>query len=226
MRLLKRIKYPLISIVLLTTIILLVYTKRLLNKSKYEEVVIPNNLEEVNIVEEKAEKEENCTVDIKGAVKNPGVYYITCKSNISDVINAAGGLNKDADTSITNLAKRINDEMVIIIYTKEEIKNSNIVDTVVKVVEKECICPNIQNDGCINNEITSNIGNNDNTTLININTATKEILQTLPGIGESKAKAIIQYREEHGNFSNIEELKNVEGIGDKLYEDIKIYITT
>ena len=226
MRLLKRIKYPLISIVLLTTIILLVYTKRLLNKSKYEEVVIPNNLEEVNIVEEKAEKEENCTIDIKGAIKNPGVYTTSCNSTVYDIIKLSGGLNDDADTSITNLAKKVTNEMVIIIYTKEEIKNSNIVDTVVKVVEKECICPNIQNDGCINNEITSNIGNNDNTTLININTATKEILQTLPGIGESKAKAIIQYREEHGNFSNIEELKNVEGIGDKLYEDIKIYITT
>ena len=143
-----------------------------------------------------------------------------------DVINVAGGLTNDADTSVINLAKKITDEMVIIIYTKEEVKKSNIVDTVIKIVEKECVCPNIQNDGCLNNEINDTITNNDDVKLVNINTATIEELKTINGIGDSKAKNIIEYRNENGNFKSIDDLKNVDGIGDTLYETIKIYITT
>ena len=138
----------------------------------------------------------------------------------------AGGLTKEADTSVTNLAKKVTDEMVIIIYTKNEVKNSNIVDTVIKVVEKECVCPNIQNDGCLNTEIKDNISNNENNSLVNINTASVEELQTIDGIGESKAKSIVEYRNNNGLFKRIEDIKNVEGIGDKLYETIKVYITT
>ena len=116
--------------------------------------------------------------------------------------------------------------MVIIIYTKEEVKKSNLVNTVIKVVEKECVCPNIENDGCLNTEIKDTITNKEENKLININTATKEELQTISGIGESKANNIIKYRKEFGNFKTIEDIKNVEGIGDTLYETIKIYITT
>ena len=116
--------------------------------------------------------------------------------------------------------------MVIIIYTKEEVKKSNIVDTVIKVVEKECVCPNIQNDGCLNEEITDNITNKENDGLININTASKEELQTINGIGQSKAENIIKYREEFGKFKSIKDLLNVDGIGETLYEQIKVYITT
>ena len=163
-----------------------------------------------------------CTVDIKGAVKEPGVYLIECNKTVNDVILLAGGLLKNSDTSVINLAKKITDEMVIIIYTKEEVKNSNIVDTVVKVVEKECVCPNIQNDGCINDEIADNINQSK---LININTATLEELLTLPGIGEAKAKAIIKYRVDNNGFKEIAELLNVDGIGTKLYEEIKVYLT-
>ena len=83
----------------------------------------------------------------------------------------------------------------------------------------------MENDGCINTEITDEIGDNTKK-LVNINTATLEQLQTLPGIGESKAKTIIDYREKNGDFKSIEELLNVDGIGEKTYEEIKIYITT
>ena len=114
----------------------------------------------------------------------------------------------------------------IIKILEEEVKKSNIVDTVIKVVEKECICPNIENDGCLNNEITDNITNKEESSLVNINTASIEELQTLSGIGESKAKKIIEYREKNGKFKNIEDIKNVEGIGESLYETIKIHITT
>ena len=77
--------------------------------------------------------------------------------------------------------------------------------------------------GLINDKIEDEIGGS---SLININTANLEKLQELTGIGESKAKAIIEYREKNGNFNSIEDLLNVEGIGNTLYEQIKIYITT
>ena len=205
------------------------------DKLKVEEITTTqqthsSNIEIVNDIDNLENKEldelTKYTVDIKGAIKKPGVYQLDSNYTINDAINEAGGLTKEADTSLINLAKKITDEMVIIVYTKEEVKNSNIVNTVVKIVEKECVCPNIENDGCLNTEIKDNITNKENSGLININTATKDELQKIDGIGESKASSIIKYRETNGNFKSIEELKNVEGIGDKLYETIKIYITT
>jgi len=207
---------------------LYLFFQKKLNNEKYQNIIVKNDNSLELTKNNEMEQEEIinvCTVDIKGAIKNPGVYLTECSNNINDVIILAGGLLENSDTSVINLAKKITDEMVIIIYTKEEVKNSNIVDTVVKTIEKECICPNIQNDGCINEEITSNINQNNNS-LININNASLEELLTLPGIGESKAKAIIKYREEQGKFNIIDEILNVDGIGSKLYEEIKAYITT
>ena len=195
----------------------LIYLK--INLDKGSVVISEDN----SIVKVEPVKEEvSFRVDIKGAVKKPGVYVVSDGSIINDVIKLAGGLNKNADTSLNNLAKKVTDEMVIIIYTKEEVKNSNITKTVVKEIEKECICPNIQNDGCINDKIDATITNQK---LININTASLDLLTSIPGIGESKAKAIIEYRE-NNKFNTIEDIQNVSGFGSKLYEQIKIYITT
>lgn len=193
-----------------------------LEKNKFNNSDDKNNIEIVSN-DQTLLTNSDCMVDIKGAVKNPGVYTTNCSDNVSDIIRLAGGLTDDADTSVTNLAKQITNEMVIIIYTKEEVKNSNVVDTVIKVVEQECICPNIQNDGCINDKITDTIGGNK---LININTATADELKSIPGIGEVKAKAIINYRNNNGKFKKIEDIQNVDGISIKLYEEIKIYLTT
>ena len=193
-----------------------------LERNKYNNVVESSENEIVKN-DQMTLVNDNCMVDIKGAIKNPGVYTTDCTNNISDVIRLAGGLTDNADTSVTNLAKRITNEMVIIIYTKDEVKNSNVIDTVIKVVEQECICPNIQNDGCINDKINDTIGGNKP---ININTATLDELKNIPGIGEVKAKAIINYRTSKGKFQKIEDIQNVEGIGSKLYEEIKVYLTT
>ena len=227
LKLLKKYKYLITITLTILLILFTIYLKTKLKNNQYDNIITKiDNIELINN-DENIKQDELCYVDIKGAIINPNVYEVNCDSKVSDVINMAGGLTKEADTSLTNLAKKITNEMVIIIYTKEEVKNSNIVDTVIKVVEKECICPNIQNDGCINNKINGTISNNqEENTLININTATVEMLQTLPGIGESKAKAIVKYREQNGNFKSIEEIQNVDGIGTKLYEEIKIYITT
>ena len=230
MIIIKKIKYPLTIIIIITIIITCLFLKKNLNKNKYKNTeVVKKEIEEPKYEEKEIEK---CYVDIKGAIKKPGVYLVDCNNTVNDIIKLADGLNNNADTSVTNLAKKVTNEMVIIIYTKEQVKNSDVKDTVVKVVEKECICPNIKNDGCINTKITSNIGeeniinNEEENGLININTATKDKLLNIPGIGESKANAIITYRETHGNFKTIEDIQNVTGIGAKLYEEIKAYITT
>lgn len=222
MKIIRKIKYPITILLFIILICYFSYLKKILNQEKY--VNISNQEEQIikedNNIEE--EVQEICHIDIKGAVKKPGVYQINCNSTVNDAIKSAEGLTNEADTSVINLAKKIKDEMVIIIYTKEEVKNSNIVDTVIKVVEQECVCPNIENDGCINNEINDNIGNENNQ--ININNATLDDLMTLPGIGEGKAKSIIEYRDKIGQFETIEDLLEVNGIGNALYEQIKIYI--
>ena len=219
MQIIKKYIYLISFIILLIGAIFLFIIKKNLQDNSVVTIQ-----EELEPVKEETSEEETYTVDIKGAVQKPGVYKVPKSYVINDVINEAGGLNKNADTSLTNLSKKITNEMVIIIYTKEEVKKSNVKDTVIKVVEKECVCPNIQNDGCINTGITDTITNQE-TTLVNINTATQEELMTIPGIGESKAKAIIEYRKQH-NFTTIEDIMNVSGIGNALYESIKIYITT
>ena len=117
-------------------------------------------------------------------------------SRVKDVIELAGGLTSDSDTSNINLAKIIEDEMVINI--------------------------NSVNDNSGNNY---SMNSNNLSDLININTASLEQLMTLSGIGESKAKSIISYREENGNFKAVEDITKVSGIGQALYEKIKDYIT-
>lgn len=235
MKLLRKIKYPLTIFIVILILTGIIITKKKLSNKKFElieeaNLLVEKDNKDVSSTEEKSDKELNqkCYVDIKGAIKKPGVYFTNCNNNVNDIIVLAGGLNENANTSVINLAKKITDEMVIIIYTNDEVQNSNVVDTVIKYVDKECNCPNIKNDGCINNEIDKNITNKsdkDDNDIVNINTASLTELQTLSGIGKSKAEAIIRYREQNGNFKSIEDLLNVDGIGEKLYEEIKPNIT-
>lgn len=164
-------------------------------------------------------------VDIKGAVKNPGVYKLDDGMVVEDAIKISGGLLDTANTEYINLGKRIIDEMVIIIYTNDEIKEMTEGSTSIKVIDNECICPKIENNACIDNNqkyTNSNVINNPiNTDKVSLNNASKEELMTLNGIGESKANAIIEYRNTNGLFKNIEEITNVKGIGNALYEKIK-----
>ena len=190
------------------------------NKDSNEEVVDifkEEEKEEEQSEELPKEKEEEISkviVDIKGMVNNPGVYEVENGKRVNDVITMAGGLTEEADTSNINLAKIVSDEMTIIIYSKEE---------VLEKYKKEvciCDCPYIENDACITET------NNDNTSnLININSASKEELMNVPGLGEAKAKSIIEYREKNGNFKTVEDIKQVSGIGEAIFEKIKDYIT-
>ena len=223
LRFLKKYKYVITIFLFMLIIFYIVFVKvNLKSKEKnlVDNQVVINEVEKVEV----DLKDDLVYVDIKGAVKKPGVYKINSDKKIIDVITMAGGLMENANTDNINLSKKVTDEMVIIIYTDEEVKNSNIVDTVIKVIDKECVCPNIQNDGCINTEINDSITNVNQT--ININTATLEELMSINGLGEAKAKAIIKYREENGYFKIIDDLLNVSGIGEALFEKIKEYITT
>ncbi len=166
-------------------------------------------------------------VDIKGEVKKPGTYKIEEGKRVIDVINLAGGLTKSADTSANNLSMKVKDEMVIVIYSDDEIKDFETVKEKESLIINNCNKENnnIINDSCVSNEEFSDVSDAVKK-LVSINTASKEELMTVSGIGESKALAIIEYRNKNGLFKDISEVKNVSGIGDSLYEKIKDYITT
>lgn len=179
-------------------------------------------------IEKKQKKEEikeikKIKIDIKGEINTPGVYELTEENNVMDAINLAGGLTNKSDTSNINLSKKLTDEMVIIVYSKQDIINMK---------EKEKItCPPC-NNACIEEKdetskinITENKETKEIEEKININTANIEELQKLNGIGESKAQNIIDYRNKNGEFKDKEEIKNVQGIGEAAYEKIKDNIT-
>ena len=112
--------------------------------------------------------------------------------------------------------------MVIIIYSNQEVKEFEKTKEKEKILQDKCIQKDenaLKNDACINNNQSANTNNK-----ININTASLEELQTLPGIGEAKAKDIITYRETN-KFNTIDDIKNVSGIGDALFAKIKEHIT-
>lgn len=182
---------------------------------KEETITIEEIKEEKEIVEDTF-----IYVDIKGAVKNPGVYKIDSNSRVIDAINKAEGLNEGADTSLINLSAKLHDEMYIYIYSKEEVINF------IKVVEEknqeidEC---KKTNEVCIDKEVIKQEDIIDNK--ININKASINELKLLPNIGESKAQAIIDYRNSVSFFNTIEDIKNVSGIGDSLFDKIKDLIT-
>ena len=193
-------------------------------ESKVSNIKIDNVVSEQEQKKEVEETLEYYSFDIKGAINSPGVYTLEKGKRIIDAINIAGGLKDNADTSVNNLSKYITDEMVIVIYTFDEVKKFNVIEETEHVNQKECIEYNeaITNDSCIEE---SDIVASEVDVKISINTASIELLMTLPGIGESKAKNIIEYREEKGPFIKITDIMNVTGIGESIFEKIKDYIT-
>lgn len=235
------------SLILLSlTITLVLLTRHNYQKdiTTYENVVSEKNNSNIKEVDDKKEVEEKIYyyIDIKGYVNNPGVYSLEKGKRVVDAINIAGGLKKDANTSLLNLSKEISDQMVIVIYSNSEIKEYEKLTETKKQEEKICN-DKIINDACTSNTSTKNDNesksNQNNQTsdnnkqnetkeeklMININTASKEELMKLKNVGESKALAIIEYRNKNGLFKTIDDLKNVSGIGDKLFESLKENIT-
>jgi len=140
-------------------------------------------------------------VDVKGAVNYPGVYEVLEDERVIDVIKKAGGLKEGADEAKINFAQRVEDEMVLYIpLIGEDVSNVTIATG--------------SNEGQASKKEE----------MVNINLATLEELQTLPGIGPSKAQAIITFREENGSYQTIDDLKLVGGIGDKTFEKLQEFI--
>ncbi len=187
---------------------------------KDDNVLEENKVEEVLV--------SKVVVDIKGAVKKPGVYIMDSTNRVMDVVNAAGGLKTNASTKYINLSKKITDEMVINVYTTTQVKNMNKTE-----IEEECKCPELDFSTCENSAIIVPDDNNSvddsssvlDTKKISLNSATKEELMQLSGIGESKALAIIEYRTKNNGFKKIEDIMEVSGIGESAFNKIKDYIT-
>lgn len=212
---------------LIIGVIIFIIIGSLVGFSIYKFKSSPTSKKKEVIVEKKLEKKNTNTnntiqVDIKGEINLPGIYKVNTDSRVIDVIHMAGELTENADTSVINLSKKVTDEMVIIIYSREEVNDFKKTKELEKQVEEKCIQKNeesLVNNACISN--SSSIGSGK----ININTASLEELMLLSGIGEKKAKDIIDYREKNGLFKSIEDIKKVNGIGDSSFAQIKEDIT-
>lgn len=154
-------------------------------------------------VDNTLEETDQIIIHIAGEVKNPGIVKIKEGARIADIIEEAGGLTDNANITDINLAYIIEDGQKITIPSKEQ--------------EIQEYISSDSGEGAIEETPKTNTSN----TIININKASKEELQTLQGIGESTAQKIIDYREQNGNFKQIEDIKNVPGIGDSKFEAIK-----
>lgn len=157
-------------------------------------------------VENTIEETDKIIIHIAGEVKNPGIVKIKEGARIADVIEQAGGLTEQANIANINLAYIIEDGQKITIPSKEQYIQEYISSD--------------SGEGIIEENTHTNTTSTKNT-IVNINKANKEELQTLQGIGESTAQKIIDYREQNGNFKQIEDIKNVPGIGESKFEAIK-----
>ena len=156
--------------------------------------------------EEKSQKSEAeevvekdlITVDVKGAVKSPGIYDLPVGSRINDAVQKAGGLTDNADSKSINLAQRISDEALVYVPTKEEATSQ---------------------------EAHSNASNTKENKKVNLNKASLEELKQVKGLGGKRAQDIIDHRETNGKFKSVDDLKKVSGIGAKTVEKLKEYVT-
>lgn len=146
-----------------------------------------------------SQADKNIVVEIKGEVKKPDVYILNENAIIKDLIEAAGGLTENADLTNINRAKKLqNHDLIYIANKNEAIKGSQSSES---------------------SSSSKDTGNSDKK--ININTANLEELKTINGVGDAKAKSIMEYREKNGGFKSIDDIKNVTGITEKMFEKIK-----
>jgi len=151
------------------------------------------------------DSQQKYVVYVCGNVKNPGVYELLPGSRINDALILAGGALPGSDLNSINLAEKISDGQKIYIPKMGEVQSQSSLSS--------------STDGTAQETVSAGEGK------ININTATKEELKTLDRIGDKLAERIIEYRQNHGPFKSIEEIKNVNGIGEKIFESIKDSIT-
>lgn len=212
----QKIIIVIISFIILSIILFWIYNKLMINSDKQDIILsnVESNDENIDIeIDEKQSEKDKILIDIKGEVNVPGVVSLKQGDRIIDAISAAGGNTENADLSRINLAYVVEDGSQI--YIPKIGENTNEIEFVTKDAGDEKI-------------LTTNNGTNKNfkdTAKVNINTAGVEKLMTLTGIGEVMAQKIVNYREENGKFQKIEDLKNVSGIGESKFNNIKDKIT-
>ncbi|MDO4593887.1 MAG: DUF655 domain-containing protein [Tissierellia bacterium] len=197
-----------IVVLAILAILLSIYRLNLKNRDQ-EDLIIDSFSSSIETNQVKSEDKDDQTDDMKvhitGQIKNPGVYEIEQSDRLIDLIDKAGGLTNKADDQKINLAMKLEDQMKIVIPSIDDSNDE---------IDEQYII----NDKEENNENSKN-------QKININTADIDQLQKLPNIGEKRAEAIIDYRKDN-KFENIEDIKNVSGIGDKYFDAMKDMITT
>lgn len=195
----KNFLFVIIVLIVISIVIILKFQETKSNYTEDENDILDLlEKEESNLelTSENIEEETTYIVDIKGEVNRPGVYEVNTTSRVNDVIQLAGGFTDEADQNFVNLAQKVQDEMVIIIP---------------KIGDEHQILSG-----------SSNMTIDDSR--VNINQASKDELETLPGIGPAKAQAILDFREENGSFKEVEDLLQVNGIGEKTLENLIEYI--
>lgn len=155
--------------------------------------------------EKKEEKEEpleqdQITVDVKGAVKSPGIYNLPVGSRVYDAVQKAGGLTEQADSKSLNLAQKVSDEALVFVPSKGE-------------------------EGASQQTASGTPPSTSKDKKVNLNKASLEELKQVKGLGGKRAQDIIDHREANGKFKSVDELKKVSGIGAKTIEKLKDYVT-
>lgn len=180
-------------VILICTSLFLFFYFRDIPKETIEEEPSFSFLEEIDQPNEESVEDEKIIVDVKGEVKKPGVYEASVNDRIYDVVQLAGGFTMEADQVSVPLAQKVQDEMTIYIPREGEVSE--------EVAHFE-------------------MGQTDSDK-IKVNQASQQELETLPGIGPAKAQAILQYIEENGSFSTLEDMLEVPGIGEKTLENLR-----
>lgn len=170
-----------------------------INSKKFSSTNKDNNQRESQY--QKENSNEKIFIDIKGAVEHPNVYQMTNTQRVIDAINKAKP-QKDADLALLNLSEKLTDQKLIYVPKKGENSQYNIL-------------------GNISNNNAKQSGENKQ---INLNNATEADLKSIPGVGPSKAKEIINYREQNGGFKMIDDLKKIKGFGEKTFEKLKEHL--
>lgn len=218
----KFIKIGIFSVILIFSITMILFKNDfnfgenvyVVSNSKEENKESTTNLD-VNVSDKKSENviknqpKKMITIFVSGEVNKPGIVTLESGNRLADAVEKLDGPTKDAELNKVNMALKVEDEKHYIIpKIGEDIKSDEDIisneDTNLSKMDKE-------------NENKNN--------KININTATVQELDTLPGIGEATANKIVQYRQENKSFKSLEEVKNVNGIGDKKFDNIKDFIS-
>lgn len=198
-----------IVLIIITFICIYFFTRNNMNE-EYNDIEELDIIE--NVTEEETVEEETILVHVTGAVKNEGIVKLKEGARIADAIEAAGGVTEKTNIGQVNLAYEVEDGQKIYIPSIDDKKEEG----VEKIIEKEYVTSEPGDEVVLEEE-----SNNNKNDKININTANLIELQEIPGVGEATAQKIISYREENGKFKNIEDIKNVKGIGDSKFEDMK-----